>query len=91
MDLITSLPRVVGYDAIAVHIDHYSKQVHITPTTSDIDAEGMADIHYQEIFHLHGVPAKIVSDWGPQFAVQLMRALYDKLGIMHTLTMAYHP
>lgn len=91
VDLITGLPPIAGYDAIAVYIDHYSKQVHVLPTTSDVDAEGMADIHYREIFRLHGVPTKIVSDRGPQFAARLMKALYAKLGITHALTTAYHP
>jgi Chromo (CHRromatin Organisation MOdifier) domain/Integrase core domain len=91
VDLVTGLPRVAGYDAIAVYIDHYSKQVHIVPTTSEVDVEGIADIHYREIFRLHGIPTKIVSDRGPQFAARLMNALYHKLGITHALTTAYHP
>jgi hypothetical protein len=89
--LVTGLPQVGRYDAVVVYIDHYSKQVHVIPTTSDVDAEGIADIHYKEIFRLHGIPTKIVSDRGPQFAAQLMKALYQKLGITHALTTAYHP
>ena len=91
VDLITGLPKVEGYDAIVVYIDHYSKQVHIIPTTSDVDAEGIADIHHREIFRLHVVPTKFVSDRRPQFAAQIMKALYKQLGITHALTTAYHP
>ena len=91
VDLITGLPTVNGYDAIAVYIDHYSKQVHVIPTTSEVDADGMADIHYREIFRLHGIPTKVVSDRGPQFAARVMKTLYHKLGITHALTTAYHP
>jgi len=91
VNLITGLPRVGEYDAIIVYIDHYSKQVHVLPTTSDVDADGIADIHYREIFRLHGLPAKIVSDRGPQFATRLMKTLYQKLKITHALTTAYHP
>jgi hypothetical protein len=91
VDLITGLPPVAGYDAIVVYIDHYSKQVHVLPTTSDADAERIADIHYREIFRLHGIPTKVVSDRGPQFAARFTKALYHKLGITHALTTAYHP
>ena len=91
VDLITGLPWVNNYDVIAVYIDHYSKQVHIIPTTSNVDAEGMVDIYYQEIFWLHGVPTKIISNCGPQFVARLMKALYSKLGITHALTTMYHP
>ena len=91
VDLVTGLPQVKGYDAVVVYIDHYSKQVHVLPTTSDVDADGIADIHYREVFRLHGIPTKIVSDRGPQFAARLMKALYQKLGITHALTTAYHP
>ena len=90
VDLITGLPPVKGYDAIVVYIDHYSKQVHVIPTTLDIDAEGITDIHYQEIFHLHGLSTKIISNRGPQFAAQLTKALYCKLDITHALTTTYH-
>jgi hypothetical protein len=91
VDLITGLPRIGKYDVIVMYIDHYSKQVHILPTTLDVNAEGIADIHYREIFRLHGIPTKIVSDRGPQFAAQLMKAFYQKLGITHALTTVYHP
>jgi hypothetical protein len=91
VDLITGLPQIGKYDAIVVYIDHYSKQVHVLPTTSDVDAEGIADIHYREIFRLHGIPTKIISDRGPQFAARLMKSLYQKLGVTHALTTAYHP
>jgi hypothetical protein len=82
---------VEGFDAIVVYIDHYSKQVHVLPTTTTIDADGLANIHYREIFRLHGIPTKFVSDRGPQFAARLMKALYQRLGITHALTTAYHP
>ena len=70
-DLVTGLPLCNGYDAIAMYIDHYSKQVHVLPTTTEVDTEEIADLHYQEIFRLHRVPKKIVSDRGPQYAVHI--------------------
>ncbi|ESK81242.1 pro-pol protein [Moniliophthora roreri MCA 2997] len=91
VDLITGLPESQGYDTIITYVDLYSKQVHILPTVTTLDAKGVADIHYWEIFHLHGIPHKFVLDRGPQFAAQVTRALYKRLGIQAGLTTAYHP
>jgi hypothetical protein len=91
VDLITGLPCVEGYDAIIVYIDHYSKQVHVLPTTSKVDTDGVMNIHYHKVFCLHGILTKIISNCGPQSTTWLMKVLYQRLGIVHVLTTAYHP
>lgn len=91
VDLITGLPMSNGNDAIATYVDHFTKQTHVLPCKSTITAEGIADLHVQEIFRLHGIPHKIFSDRGPQFAARVTRALYKRLGINTGLTTAYHP
>ena len=91
VDLITQLPPSDGYDSIAVYVDHYSDQAHLVPCKSNLTAEGAADIHYRDVFRLHGLPKKVFSDRGPQFAARFMRALYKRLGIETGLTTAYHP
>ena len=69
------MPKVSGYDAILVFADLYGKGVHLIPCSETIDAEGIADIHYKEIYRLHGIPERFVSDRGPQFSARVMRAL----------------
>ena len=62
VDLITQLPKSHGYNAIPVCTDLFGKQIHAIPCTTNITAERVADIYYEEIFHLHGCPLCSVSD-----------------------------
>ena len=91
VDLITQLPASRGWDSIAVYVDHFSDQTHLSPCKSTITAEGVADLHYKDVFRLHGMPKKVYSDRGPQFAARFMRGLYQRLGITTGFTTAYHP
>jgi hypothetical protein len=91
VDFITQLPGSNGFNSICVYVDHYSDQCHLVPCKSNLTAEGAANIHYSDVFCLHGIPKKIFSDRGPQFAARFMRALYKRLGIETGFTTAYHP
>ena len=48
-------------------------------------------LSYKDVFRLHGMPKKVYSDRGPQFAARFMRGLYQRLGITTGFTTAYHP
>jgi hypothetical protein len=91
IDLIGPLPVSRGKDAILNIVDHYTKQIHLFPVTTQLTANGVASIYFEQVFPLHGIPKKIISDRGPQFAARSMRALYKRLGIDAGLTTAYHP
>ena len=81
-----------GKDMILNVVDHYTKQVHLFPVTSQITADGVAGIYFDYVFFpLHGIPRKVISDRGPQFAARSMQALYKWLGVDAGLTTAYHP
>ena len=43
------------------------------------------------VFKRFGLPDKIISDRGPQFASGMFRELMKHLGIQTSLSMAYHP
>ena len=91
VDLIGPLPMSQGKDMILNMVDHYTKQIHLFPVTSQITADGVASIYFDHVFPLHGIPQKIISDRGPQFAARSMRVLYKRLGIDAGLTTAYRP
>ena len=46
VDKVTGLPDCEGYDAIITYIDLYAKQAHFIPSTTDVDAAGIANLHY---------------------------------------------
>jgi hypothetical protein len=91
IDLIGPLPVSKGKDAILNIVDHYTKQIHLFPVTTQLTADGVASIYFEQVFLLHGIPKNIISDRGPQFAARSMHALYKRLGIDAGLTTAYHP
>jgi len=44
-----------------------------------------------KIWKLYGIPRKVLSDRGPQFASKFMKELLKALETKKTLFMAYHP
>ena len=54
-------------------------------------AEGMAKIYRDNVFHLHGLPKKIIHDHGSQFDAKMMKELYKLLHIEGNPSTAYHP
>jgi hypothetical protein len=92
MDLITDLPPVDGSDSLLVVVDQgLSKGVILIPTTKTVDQNGIGELLHANLYKRFGLPDKIISDRGPQFAAQGFRALLNRLGIRSSLTTAYHP
>jgi hypothetical protein len=92
MDLITDLPPTNGYDSILVVVDQgLTKGVILLPTNKTVTAEGVARLLLENLYKRFGLPDKIISDRGPQFASHSFRELLKLLGITSSLTTAYHP
>ena len=90
VDIIVSLPESKGKNAILTVVDHYTKQVHLYPMTDGLTALGVANIYFHDVFPLHGIPKKIISNRSPQFASRIMRSILKQLNVDAGLTMAYH-
>ena len=58
---------------------------------TNISLEGIAKIYRNNIWKLHGIPRKVLSDRGPQFASKSMKELTKTLGKKRQLLMIYHP
>ena len=64
VNLIGELPMSQGFNVIYVIVDRFSKQIHAIPTNIELTLEGMAKIYQNNIFKLHGIPRKVISDQG---------------------------
>jgi hypothetical protein len=91
IDMIGPLPKSQEKDAIIVIVDRFSKMIHLIPTTTSLSSSDLAEMYKQEIWRLHGIPHRIISDRGPQFASRFMESLCKALGIQRNLSTAYHP
>ena len=56
IDLIGPLPTSRGKDMILNIVDHYTKQIHLFPVTSQITADEVTSIYFDHVFPLHGIP-----------------------------------
>jgi hypothetical protein len=91
VDLAGPLLLSDGNDMIITYVCHLTKQAHFFPCKSTITAKGLADMHVQHVFPLHGTPQKIILDCGPQFAARMTKELYCLLGIEHAMSTSFHP
>ena len=92
MDLITDLPLADGFDSILVVVDQgLSKGVILLPCNKTITSEDTARLLLENLYKRFGLPDKIISDRGPQFASKAFKELLKLLGIKSALSTAYHP
>ena len=68
MDFVVGLPRTtMGYDSIWVIVDRLTKSAHFLKVDTRYTARKYAEIYFDQIVTLHGVPLTIVSDRGLVF------------------------
>ena len=91
VDLISPLPKSKGKNAIIVIVDQFSKMIWLFPVSTKITSQGVVKIFRDEIFKLHGIPKKVISDRGLQFILSFMKELYSQLQIEGNLSTTYHP
>jgi len=78
-------------DAIVVIMDRFTKMIRPKATTTNISVKDIAKIYRDEIWKLHKVPRKILSDRGPQFTSRFIEQLTKALETTRQLSTAYHP
>ena len=89
-DLIGLLPMSKNCDVILNIMDHFAKIVVTIPTSITLTSSQLTDLYKANVFPFFGVPRKIVSDQGPQFASEFMCDICRILSIEQNISTAYH-
>ena len=91
MDFITKLPLAQEYDSILVVVDRLTRIVHFISTIEKTSVEELARLFRDNVWKLYGLPESIISDRGPQFAVEIIQELNRMLEIKSKLLTAFYP
>ena len=66
MDFIIGLPPTQrNFNSIWVIVDRLTKSAHFIPVRIDFRPTDYAELYFNQIVRLHGIPRTIVSDRGP--------------------------
>ena len=75
-----------------VMVDHgLTKGVIYCPCTKNIDAKGVVQLCFTNVFPQFGLHSKVISDRGPQFASAFAQELARLLQYDIALSTTYHP
>jgi len=89
-DLITQLPESNSYNAICVIVNRLTKRAHFIPINNQFSSKDMAQLLYDKVYPLHGLPLQIILDRGVQYSAKLFQEWYKILGIESTMSTVYH-
>ena len=76
VDFISELPESGGYNSVMVAVDSVGKCSHFVEMVTTVTAAGAANLYLRNIWKLHGLPRKVISNRGPQFVAAFMKELY---------------
>ena len=95
IDFVGPLPessnRNGSFDMICVIIDLLTAMVHLVPTKQNYKAADMAEVIFDTVFKLHGLPERIISDRDSLFTSHFWRKLHALLNVELRLSSAFHP
>ncbi|KAJ3487529.1 hypothetical protein NLI96_g3480 [Meripilus lineatus] len=95
IDFVGPLPastnRLGSFDMICVVIDLLTSMVHLTPTVQTYGASQMAEVIFENVYKLHGLPERIISDRDTLFTSTFWKRLHELLRTELRLSSSYHP
>ncbi|KAJ3486050.1 hypothetical protein NLI96_g4519 [Meripilus lineatus] len=95
IDFVGPLPessnRLGTFDMICVVIDLLTSMVHLIPTVQTYRAAQIAEVVFENVYKLHGLPERIISNRDTLFTSTFWRRLHELLRTELRLSSSYHP
>ena len=89
INIIRLLPKLKDKDAIVIIVNWFTKMIKLKVTTTTVLSENIAKIYWDNIWKLHGVPWKVLSDRRSQFTSKfiedLIKILETKKSIIYSV------
>jgi len=90
LDFIEGLPKSRGKDTILVVVDRLSKYAHFLAVAHPFTAAVVAQLYFDHIFKLHGIPRTIVSDRDKVFLSQFWQEFFKLQQVSLHMATTYH-
>ena len=95
MDFVGPLPESGNrdglFDSITVVICLLTSMVHLIPSRTNYNASQLAELMFEHVYKLHGLPKNIISDRDVLFTSTFWSQLHRLIGTKLWLSSAYHP
>lgn len=91
MDFVEGLPSSRGYTVIMVIVDKLSKYAHFLPLAHPFTALQVAQLYFDQIYRLHGLPKAIISDRDKIFTSTIWQTLFKLSDTALLMSSSYHP
>jgi hypothetical protein len=92
MDFIMDLPKSKsGHDAILVVVNKLSKAMTLIPTKSTVSAQQVSQLFLKDLYRLHGLPRKIISERDFRFTGKFRQELHRLVRTKLATSSSFHP
>ena len=91
IDFIVGMPLQQNCDTILTVVDKATKMCHFVACNEKISAREVAQLYWQHVGRLHGIPSVIISDRDVRFTGRFWQELWRVLGTDLRMGSGFHP